>query len=231
VAESSESEVVANWRAVRAEVARACAGAGRAAESVTLLAVAKGHGAARIEPVLAAGHRDFGENRVQEAAAKWPALKARFPGSRLHLIGPLQTNKVREAVALFDAIETLDRGRLAEALARAMERAGRRPDCYVEVNIGAEPQKAGVPPDQAERFVETCATRYGLPVVGLMCIPPEADDPLPHFRRLAELAARLNLSRLSMGMSGDFAAAIAAGATEVRVGTAIFGARPRPPDG
>jgi len=221
----AQSDPLANWRAVRAAIARAAAAAGRDPASVTLLAVGKGHRAEAMRALLAAGQPAFGENRVQEAAAKWPALKEAFPAARLHLIGPLQTNKAREAVTLFDAIETVDRERLAQALAREMERAGRRPDCFVEVNIGAEPQKAGVPPEAADAFIDSCRTRFVLPIVGLMCIPPEGEDPVPHFRRLAALAARHGLARLSMGMSADYQAAIAAGSTEVRVGTAIFGPR------
>lgn len=221
-------DVVANWRRVRAEIARACAAAGRPADAVTLLAVAKTHPAAPARALLEAGQRSFGENRVQEAQAKWPALRADFPDLRLHLIGPLQTNKVREAVALFDAIETVDRPRLAEALAREMETSGKRPECYVEVNIGGEPQKAGIAPDAADAFIEDCRARLGLPVVGLMCIPPEGEDAAPYFRRLAAIATRHGLPRLSMGMTADFAVAVAAGSTEVRVGTAIFGPRLAP---
>jgi pyridoxal phosphate enzyme (YggS family) len=220
-----DSAILDRWRDVRAAIDRACAAAGRDPAAVTLLAVSKTHPADRMRPLLAAGQRAFGENRVQEAAGKWPVLKAAHPDVRLHLIGPLQTNKVREAVALFDAIETLDRPRLAEALAREMARAGRRLDCFVEVNIGAEPQKAGIAPEAADAFIADCRDRLGLPVVGLMCIPPEGENPAPHFRRLAAIAARHALAQLSMGMSGDYEAAILAGATEVRVGSAIFGAR------
>lgn len=221
----SEIDVVANLRAVRAEIEHGAALAGRDPRSIELLAVAKGHRAERIRPALAAGHRAFGENRVQEAAAKWPALREAYPGLRLHLIGPLQTNKARDAVALFDAIETLDRPHLAAILAREMDRLGRRPELFVEVNIAGEPQKAGIAPAEAPAFVAQCREEWKLPVVGLMCIPPEGDDPAPHFLSLAALAASLGLRRLSMGMSGDFKKAIAAGATEVRVGTAIFGPR------
>jgi len=222
---NSDSVILDHWRAVVASIAHACAAAGRDPASVSLLAVGKTHAADRMLPLLKAGHRAFGENRVQESEAKWPALKAQFPDARLHLIGPLQTNKVREAVALFDVIETLDRPRLAEALAREMSRAARRPDCLIEVNIGGETQKAGVAPDAADAFIEDCRVRLALPVIGLMCIPPEGEDPAPHFRRLAAIAARHGLKQLSMGMSGDFEAAIAAGATEVRVGSSIFGSR------
>ena len=222
---TQDSETIANWRAVRAGIDRACAAAGRDPGQVALLAVGKTYPAERMLPLLGAGQRAFGENRVQEAQAKWPALRTAFPDLRLHLIGPLQTNKVRDAVALFDAIETLDRPRLAEALAAEMARAGKRPDCYIEVNIGAEPQKAGVAPEAADAFIEDCRTRLALPVVGLMCIPPDGRDPEPWFRQMETLSARHGLATLSMGMSGDYEAAIAAGATEVRVGSAIFGAR------
>ena len=220
------SDIVARWRQVRAAIDRACAAAGRDPASVALLAVGKGHPAFASRRLLAAGQRSLGENRVQEAQSKWPELRAAFPDARFHLIGPLQTNKVRDAVALADVIETLDRPRLAEALAREMDRTGRRLDCYIEVNIGAEPQKAGILPEAAGDFVADCRTRLALPVIGLMCIPPEAEDPRPHFRRLADLAARHGLKHLSMGMTADFEAAIAAGSTEVRIGTAIFGPRP-----
>jgi len=216
---------VANWRAVRAAVERVVRAAGRDPGAVELLAVGKGHGAEAMRALLEAGHRAFGENRVQEAEAKWPALRRDFPDLRLHLIGHLQTNKARDAVALFDAIETVDSERLAAALAREMARAGKRPDCFVEVNIGAEPQKGGVPPEAADAFVETCRGRLGLPIVGLMCIPPAGADPMPHFLALGGIAARHGLKRLSMGMTADYEAAVAAGSTEVRVGTAIFGER------
>jgi PLP dependent protein len=221
----SDSEIVTRWRAVRAAIDRAAAAAGRDARAVSLLAVGKGHPMAASRTLLEAGQKSLGENRVQEAAGKWPELRARFPDARFHLIGPLQTNKVREAVALADVIETLDRPKLAEALAREIERAGRRPELYVEVNIGGEPQKAGILPDAADAFIADCRERLALPVIGLMCIPPDGQDPVPHFQRLAALARRHGLERLSMGMSGDFEAAIAAGSTQVRVGTAIYGAR------
>lgn len=214
--------------AVRARIADAARRAGRPDDAVALIAVAKTHSVAAIELALAAGQRVFGENRVQEAQAKYPALKARFPDLRLHLIGPLQTNKARDAVRLFDAIHTLDRPRLAEALARAIEQEGRRPALLVEVNIGAEPQKAGLAPEQTDRFIADCRTRWHLTPVGLMCIPPVGVDPAPHFSRLAALARRNGLAELSMGMSDDFETAISQGATLVRVGTAIFGPRARP---
>lgn len=225
LAEDIHNDVVDNYRAVCAELADAMAAAGRPAGSVALVAVSKTHPAERIRPLLAAGHRLFGENRVQEAQGKWPALKADFADLRLHLIGPLQSNKVREAVALFDAIETVDRPKLAAALAAEMERTGRRPDCAIQVNTGAEPQKAGIALDAADAFIEECRLRWQLPVRGLMCIPPVEQDPMPHFRLLAEMASRHGLPVLSMGMSGDYPLAIRAGATHVRVGTAIFGRR------
>jgi len=211
--------------AVRAEVVRACGDAGRDPATVTLVAIAKTFGAEAIEPVIAAGQRVFGENRVQEAKAKWPAMIARHSGIELHLVGTLQSNKAREAVALFDAIHSLDRASLAEALAKEIARQGRRPLLFVEVNTGAEPQKAGVLPENADAFLAVCRDRYGLAVAGLMCIPPVDEPPAPHFALTAKIARRNGLKLLSMGMSADFATAIAFGATHVRVGTAIFGAR------
>jgi PLP dependent protein len=221
-------DVAANLARVKAEIAAAARGIGRAPETVTLVAVSKTHGAERIRPALAAGHRIFGENRVQEAKAKWPKLCQTYAGIELHLIGPLQTNKAKDAVALFDVIETVDRDKLAAALAREMAAQGRRPHCLVEVNIGGEAQKSGVAPDDVAAFVAACREDYKLPLVGLMCIPPLAEPPEPHFRRLAELARRSALPLVSMGMSEDFAIAIRAGATHVRVGTAIFGPREVP---
>lgn len=191
-----------------------------------LIAVSKFHPARAVLAALEAGHRLFGENRVQEAKEKFPALREDFPDLRLHLIGPLQTNKVRDAIALFDVIETLDRPRLAEALKKEMDRAGRRPDLLVQVNTGAEPQKAGVLPQEADAFIEACRERLGLPVVGLMCIPPVDEEPAMHFALLADMAARHGLGVLSMGMSADFEEAVRFGATHVRVGTAVFGSRP-----
>src|SRR5579859_1125817 len=187
-----------------------------------LLAVSKTHPAEPVAELLAAGHRHFGENRVQEAAEKYPSLKQRYPDLRLHLIGPLQTNKVKQAVALFDVIETLDRPKLARALAAEMARTGRRIPCLIEVNIGGEPQKAGIAPEEAPAFLAACREEWKLDVAGLMCIPPAGEDPVPHFKRLAALAEDLDLAELSMGMSGDYEAAIACGATEIRVGTALF---------
>jgi len=214
--------------AVRARIAEAARRAGRAAAAVTLVAIGKTHPAAAIEAALAAGQRVFGENRVQEAQAKFPALKARYPDLRLHLVGPLQTNKARDAVRLFDVIHTLDRPRLVEALARAMEQEGRRPTLLVEVNVGAEPQKAGVAPEAADGFIADCRACWHLAPAGLMCVPPAGADPAPHFDRLAAVAKRNDLTELSMGMSDDFEIAVAHGATLVRVGTAIFGPRAQP---
>ncbi len=218
-------DIAANLARLRRRIEAAAQASGRVPSAVTLVAVAKTHEAAAVEAALAAGQRIFGENRVQEAQEKYPALKARWSDLRLHLIGPLQTNKVREAVALFDVIETVDRPKLAEALAKEMARQGRALDCFVEVNIGAESQKAGIAPAAADAFITECRTRWGLKVCGLMCIPPEGGDPTPYFNQLAAIAARNRLAELSMGMSADFEQAIACGATLVRVGTAIFGKR------
>jgi pyridoxal phosphate enzyme (YggS family) len=219
------SEIAASLANVKARIASAAAAAGRDAAAISLIAVTKTFGAPAIEPALLAGQREFGENRVQEAERKWPALKARFPAVTLHLVGALQTNKVRPAVRLFDAIHALDREKLAAAVASEIAAQGRRPTLFVQVNTGGEAQKAGVAAAEAEAFVERCRKVHGLAIAGLMCIPPLADDPRPHFEMLRDLAARLGLSKLSMGMSGDFEAAIASGATHVRVGSAIFGAR------
>ncbi len=210
---------------VRHDIARACDDAGRDAGSVALVAVSKTFGADAIEPVIAAGQRVFGENRVQEAKAKWPALRDRHPGIELHLIGPLQSNKAREAVALFDAIHSLDRPSLAEALAKEIARQGRSPLLFVEINTGGEPQKAGVLPAAADDFLKDCRDKYGLKVAGLMCLPPADEPPAPHFALTAKIARRNELNLLSMGMSADFPAAIAMGSTHVRIGTAIFGGR------
>ncbi|MCG5242805.1 YggS family pyridoxal phosphate-dependent enzyme [Azospirillum doebereinerae] len=213
---------------VRRSIAETGASCGRDSSAVTLVAVSKTHPADAVEEALAAGQRVFGENRVQEARGKFPDLKARFPDLELHLIGPLQTNKVKDAVALFDVIQTLDRPRLAEALAEEMAKSGRRPRCLIEVNTGEEPQKAGIPPAEVEAFLADCRDRLGLPVTGLMCIPPVDEEPAMHFALLAEMARRLGLAEISMGMSGDFETAVRFGATHVRVGTAIFGSRPYP---
>lgn len=198
--------------------------AGRAPGSVQLIAVSKVQPAARVEAVLAEGHRLFGENYVQEAAAKWPAWRGQFPDVTVHMIGPLQTNKAKLAVELFEAIHTLDRPSLATKLASLAQARGQSPDLFIQVNTGREPQKAGVLPEDLDGFVAE-ARRMDLPVLGLMCIPPEDENPAPHFAALAGMAARNGLTGLSMGMSSDFEAAIAAGATHVRVGSAIFGAR------
>lgn len=218
-------DVVARLEETRAAIARAARDFGRKPEEVTLVAVSKTKPAEAILPVLEAGQIDFGENYVQEAKAKWPALRERFPQARLHMIGPLQSNKAREAVALFDAIHSLDRDSLAKELAREIARAGRAPRLIVQINTGAEPQKGGVLPGEADAFLENCRVSYGLQVEGLMCIPPEGEPPSPHFALLAKIAARNGLATLSMGMSADYEAAIQLGATHVRVGSAIFGAR------
>jgi pyridoxal phosphate enzyme (YggS family) len=196
---------------------------------VALVAVSKTQPATAVREALVAGHRLFGENRVQEGQAKYPALRESFPDLALHLIGPLQTNKVKDAVALFDVIETVDRPRLAAALAQEMERTGRRLPCLIEVNTGEEPQKSGVMPEAADAFVLECRDQLGLPIIGLMCVPPLDQEPAPHFALLREIARRNSLEVLSMGMSADFETAIRFGATHVRVGTAIFGARRSPP--
>lgn len=225
-ADSDPIDVPARLALVREEIALAAEAAGRDPAGVKLVAVTKTVAPAGIEQAIAAGQRVFGENRVQEAQRKWPAIKERHPGIELHLIGPLQTNKVRDAVALFDVIETVDRPKLACALAEEMARTGKRPRLFVQVNTGEEVQKAGVAPDETAGFVALCRDTFGLQVDGLMCIPPFEQDPAPHFALLAELAGGLGTGELSMGMSGDFARAIQFGATYVRVGTAIFGARP-----
>ena len=209
---------------IRARIARAERAAGRAPGSVTLIAVSKMQPLARIEAVLDAGHRVFGENRVQEAQGRWPALMERYGGVDLHLIGPLQTNKARAAVALFSAIHSLDRPKLARTLARLAQERGECPDLFIQVNTGEEPQKAGVPPGEADAFIAECRG-MDLPVRGLMCIPPVNEAPSLHFALLAKIAARNGLAGLSMGMSADFETAIALGATHVRVGSAIFGER------
>jgi len=228
---SPESDsIAANLAAVRERIAGAARAAKRDPAAVTLVAVSKTHAAARIAAALAAGHRVFGENRVQEAAAKWPDLRGAWPGIELHLVGPLQTNKTKEAVALFDVIETVDRPKLAQALAAEMQRSGRRPACYIQVNTGEEPQKAGIAPAAADEFIGVCRDGLGLPVVGLMCIPPVDEEPSLHFALLAKIARRNGLAVLSMGMSADYETAIVFGATHVRVGTAVFGARPEPAD-
>jgi pyridoxal phosphate enzyme (YggS family) len=213
---------------VRQEIESACVEAGRALDSVSLVAISKTFAADAILPVLHEGQRVFGENRVQEARAKWPPLRERFPDVELHLVGPLQSNKAKEAVQLFDAIHAVDRASLCEALAKEIQRQGRAPVLFVEVNTGAEPQKSGVVPERADDFLKACRDAYGLPIAGLMCIPPVNEAPAPHFALTAKIAARNGLRLLSMGMTADFPMAIRFGATHVRVGTAIFGARPQP---
>lgn len=207
------------------DIARACEHARRDRSSVTLIAVSKTFDADAIAPVIAAGQRVFGENRVQEAKAKWPGLMSAYPDIALHLIGPLQSNKAREAVALFDAIHSVDRPSICEALAKEIDSQKRRPQLFVQLNTGEEPQKAGVAPAEADAFIVGCREKYGLPISGLMCIPPVDDAPAPHFALTAKIAERNRLKGLSMGMSADFAIAIQFGATHVRVGSAIFGHR------
>jgi PLP dependent protein len=222
---SRKMEPTSGITAVRQAIAAACRDAGRDPADVTLVAVSKTFGTDAIAPVIGAGQRVFGENRVQEAKAKWPPLIAAHGGLELHLVGSLQSNKAKEAVALFDAIHAVDRPSLAEALAKEIIRQGRRPLLFAEVNTGAEPQKAGVLPQDADGFLAACRDRYGLVISGLMCIPPADEAPAPHFALTAQIAGRNGLKLLSMGMSADFPTAIAFGATHVRVGTAIFGAR------
>ncbi|TIS87102.1 MAG: YggS family pyridoxal phosphate-dependent enzyme [Mesorhizobium sp.] len=218
-------DAVEQFFAVKARIAAAEHEAGREAGAVTLVAVSKTFDAAAIRPVIGAGQRVFGENRIQEAHAKWPALKEVFPDIELHLIGPLQSNKTKEAVALFDVIETVDREKIAAELAKEIARQGRAPGLYVQVNTGSEPQKAGIEPREAVAFVARCRAVHGLAIDGLMCIPPADENPGPHFALLEKLAHEAGVERLSMGMSGDYKTAIAFGATSVRVGSAIFGSR------
>ncbi|HEY5827967.1 MAG: YggS family pyridoxal phosphate-dependent enzyme [Hyphomicrobiaceae bacterium] len=210
---------------VTARIAAAARAAGREPASVNLVAVTKTFGAEHITPVLDAGHRLFGENRVQEAKAKWPALRERYPGIELHLIGPLQSNKAREAVALFDAVHTIDRPKIAQAVAEEMAKQGRRLKLFIEVNTGEEPQKAGIMPKEAAGLLRLCREELKLDIAGLMCIPPQDEEAAVHFAFLAKLARELGLANLSMGMSADFETAIAFGATYVRVGSQIFGTR------
>lgn len=223
-----EAEAIAErLEAVRGRIAAAARRAGRDPAEVTLIAVSKTHSVERIADALAAGQRCFGENRVQEALQKFPDLRETHPELELHLIGPLQSNKAAEAVAHFDVIQTVDREKIARALAREMDKQGRRPACLLQVNTGEEPQKAGVAPGEVEALVSLCRT-LDLPLRGLMCIPPQGEPPAPHFALLRKLAARHDLPLLSMGMSGDYETAVELGATHVRVGTAIFGERPYP---
>jgi pyridoxal phosphate enzyme (YggS family) len=216
---------VANLAEVKSKIAAAERAASRPQGSVALVAVTKTFDTDAIRPALDAGHRVFGENRVQEAQGKWPALKAEYPGLELHLIGPLQSNKAKEAVALFDCIETVDRVKIAAELAREIAKQGRNPRLYVQVNTGSEPQKAGIDPRDAVAFVERCRTAHGLAIDALMCIPPADENPGPHFALLEKLAREARVEKLSMGMSGDYEIAVAFGATSVRVGSAIFGSR------
>ncbi len=210
---------------VRTEITRACRDAGRDVASVELVAVSKTFAAEDIEPVIAAGQRVFGENRVQEAKGKWPVLQATHPDVKLHLIGPLQSNKAKEAVTLFDAIHSVDRASLCDALSKEIAKQGRTPLLFAQINTGAEPQKAGVLPQDADAFLSACRETYGLTMSGLMCIPPANEAPGPHFALTAKIAKRNGLKLLSMGMSADFAVAIQLGATHIRVGSAIFGGR------
>ncbi len=218
-------DAVQQFFAVKTKIAAAEHEAGREAGAVTLVAVSKTFDAADIQPVIEAGQRVFGENRVQEAQGKWPALKEAFPDIELHLIGPLQSNKAKEAVALFDVIETVDREKIAAELAKEIARQGRAPELYVQVNTGSEPQKAGIEPRDAVAFVARCRDIHGLAIEGLMCIPPADENPGPHFALLEKLGKEAGVAKLSMGMSGDYETAIAFGATSVRVGSAIFGSR------
>ena len=218
-------DIAQNLTQIRARIESATHQAGRAPGAAQLVAVSKTNPVEAVQAALAAGQRLFGENRVQEAASKFPGLRAAHPDLRLHIIGPLQTNKARDAVRLADVIETLDRPKLAIALAEAMQKEDRRPDLLIQVNTGLEPQKAGILPSEAAAFIQVCRNTHNLPITGLMCIPPAEQDPGPHFALLAQLARDHGLTTLSMGMSGDFESAILQGATHVRIGSAIFGAR------
>lgn len=220
--------VTDNLAAVRSDIETAAKSVNRDPAKVTLIAVSKTFDADAIRPVLQAGQRVFGENRVQEAEGKWPQLREEFPNVALHLIGPLQTNKVKQALPLFDVIQTVDRPKLARMLADQMEKTGHRPDCFIQVNTGEEEQKAGVMPADIDGFVALCRDELGLPVVGLMCIPPVDEQPSPHFALLSKMAGRNGLDNLSMGMSADYQTAVMLGATHVRVGSAIFGKRDYP---
>ena len=220
------SSLPTGLRDVERAIAKACEEARRERSSVTLIAVSKTFDASAIEPVIRSSQCVFGENRVQEAKAKWPALTAAYPGLMLHLIGPLQSNKAKEAIALFDAIHSVDRPSICEALSKEFTSQKRCPQLFVQLNTGEEPQKAGVAPGDADGFIASCREKYGLPISGLMCIPPVSEAPAPHFALTAKIAARNGLKLLSMGMSADFEIAIQFGATHVRVGSAIFGVRP-----
>jgi len=218
--------VIAQWQKVKENIVKACHDAKRATEDVQLIAVSKTFGVEDIHPLLEAGQRVFGENRVQEAESKWPQLREEFPDLKLHLIGPLQSNKTKEAVQLFDVIETVDREKIAKFLQEEMLKQNRKLPCYVQVNIGEEPQKAGIAPNEAVEFVKHCQNDHHLDIVGLMCIPPVGENPGPYFALLAKLAKDAEVKKLSMGMSADYETAVAFGATSVRVGSAIFGHRP-----
>jgi pyridoxal phosphate enzyme (YggS family) len=222
---SAANDVSSGLAKVKAEIAAACREAGRDVSSVTLIAVSKTFGEDAVEQAIAAGQTIFGENRVQESKGKWPAIRQRHPVLALHLIGPLQSNKAKEALALFDAIHSVDRPSICEALAKEIQKDGKQPLLFVQVNTGAEPQKAGVLPEDADAFLKECRGTYGFEIAGLMCIPPFDEAPAPHFALTAKIAERNGLKLLSMGMSADYAAAIAFGATHVRVGSAIFGGR------
>jgi PLP dependent protein len=221
------TDITARYREIQARIAAAALEAGRDISGITLIAVSKTFAAEAIRPLLGLGHVAFGENRVQEAKAKWPALQKDFPAAQLHLIGPLQSNKAGEAIELFDTIHSLDRESLASTLARELPRLDRRPELFVQVNTGLEPQKSGVAPADTLAFVDRCRDHHKLQIAGLMCIPPEHEEPSVHFALLARLARDCGLARLSMGMSGDFETAISFGATHIRVGSAIFGTRPQ----
>jgi hypothetical protein len=220
--------VTENLATVRSEIETAANSVNRDPTAVTLIAVSKTFDADDIRPVLQAGQRVFGENRVQEAEGKWPQLREEFPDVELHLIGPLQTNKVKHALPLFDVIQTVDRPKLARTLADQMDKTGHRPDCFIQVNTGEEDQKAGIAPADVDGFVAQCRDEFGLPIVGLMCIPPVDEQPSPHFALLSKMADRNGLKGLSMGMSADYQTAVMLGATHVRVGSAIFGKRDYP---
>lgn len=222
---AAQAGIAAALAQVRSEIATACREAKREPASVALIAVTKTFAADVIEQAIAAGQTLFGENRVQESKAKWPALKDKHPNIALHLIGPLQSNKAKEAVALFDAIHSVDRPSICEALAKEIQRQGRQPLLFVQINTGAEPQKAGILPERADEFLKACRDNYGLVIEGLMCIPPMEDAPAPHFALTAKIAERNGLTLLSMGMSADYRTAIEFGATHVRIGSAIFGER------
>lgn len=228
MSETVNATVSANLADVKSKIAAAAEDAGRDPNDISLIAVSKVQPLERVEAALIAGHRVFGENRVQEAAGKWPDFKDKYDGIELRLIGPLQTNKVKDAVALFDVIESVDRPKLAAALAKEMEKQGRTIPCFIQVNTGEEPQKAGIMPSDADAFIKQCRDDLGLQVRGLMCIPPADQEPAPHFALLKKIADRNGLSQLSMGMSGDFEIAVTFGVTSVRVGTAIFGDRDYP---